>query len=192
MSMDKLKSWLVRATQTATSAHSLSPSKAIKQTKPWRNGIVELHQDDERDAHVRVNDAEQHAEHIECLPDDDAAFVCRTRFDGCLIFHKPRALRIPPTAEEHGAKQKNIEPIHHQGKAIGQATSSRQRRSRRSRLQVAPDFGPRYGCNRFSFVPLLLIEALSPAAASAASRAASLGCASTERHVCHGLPKLVR
>ncbi len=36
------------------------------------------------------------------------------------------------------------------------------------------------------FFPILLMEALSPAAASTASRAARLACASTDGHVCHG------
>ena len=65
------------------------PSKTIKQTNAWRNDIVELHEDDDRDAHVRVDDAEQRAESIECLRDDDAAFKCGTRFDGCIVFHEP-------------------------------------------------------------------------------------------------------
>ena len=76
-----------------------------------------MHEDDEHDAPVRVEDAEQRAESIECLPDEDAAFVCATHFDGHIVFHESRTLRIPPTAEEHGSKKDNIEPIHHNGKA---------------------------------------------------------------------------
>jgi len=43
--------------------------------------------------------------------------VCGTHFGGRLLFHKPRAQRIPQTAKEHGTQQENIEPIHHK-KAI--------------------------------------------------------------------------
>ena|GEM_PF-3456484 len=94
-------------------------SKTIQQTNPRRNDIVELHEDDEHDAHVRVDDAEQGAERIECLRDDDAAFSCGTHFLSCLVFQKPRTLRIPPTDEKYSTKKENIEPIHHQGEAIG-------------------------------------------------------------------------
>ena len=41
------------------------PLKTIKTTNLWRNSIVELHEDDERDAHVGVEDAEQQAESVE-------------------------------------------------------------------------------------------------------------------------------
>ncbi len=40
--------------------------------------------------------------------------------------------------------------------------------------------------------PLLFIEALSPATASVAFRAAHLACASTDGHVRHGQPKPLR
>src|SRR6266568_88531 len=83
--------------------------QTIKRTNPRRDGVVELHEDDECDTHVGVDDAEQRAEGIERLRDDDATFGCGTHFDSRLVFHKPHALRITPTGEEHGAKQENIE-----------------------------------------------------------------------------------
>jgi hypothetical protein len=37
-------------------------SKAIKQAETWHDGVVELHKDDDGNAHVGVDDAEQRAE----------------------------------------------------------------------------------------------------------------------------------
>src|SRR6266536_724537 len=98
--------------------YELRPSKTIKRTNPWRNSRVELQEDDPGDAHVCVDDTEQHAERIERLYDDDAAFDRGTHCEGRLVVHQPRMLRIPPAPEEHDTKQEQIEPIYHQGKAI--------------------------------------------------------------------------
>ena len=93
--------------------------KTIKQTNPWCKDIVELHEDDECNAHKCVYDAEQRAESIERLRDGDAACDRRTHFNGHIVFHNPRMLRILPTDEEHDAEEENIEPIRHQSNAQG-------------------------------------------------------------------------
>lgn len=47
-------------------------SKTIQPTNSWRNGGVELHEDKQYNADVRIDDAEEHGDGIERLIEDDA------------------------------------------------------------------------------------------------------------------------
>jgi hypothetical protein len=67
--------------ETTKNIHNLGPSKTIQPTNPWCNGGVELHEDKEHDADVRVDDAEEHGDSEERLIEDDEAFSCGAYFE---------------------------------------------------------------------------------------------------------------
>src|SRR5882724_10470254 len=66
--------------------YSLCPSKTIQPTNPWRNGGVELHEDKEHNADVRIDNAEEHSDSVEYLIEDDAPCGCRAYFGSHLFF----------------------------------------------------------------------------------------------------------
>ena len=78
----------------------------------------ELHEDKRHNADVRIDDAEEHDDSVECLIEDDAPFGGRTYFGSHLIFQESCMLCIPPTSEENAPKQEQIKPVHAHGNAI--------------------------------------------------------------------------
>jgi len=58
----------------------------IYATNPWRNGGVELHEDKEHNADVRIDNAEEHSDSVEYLIEDDAPCGCRAYFGSHLFF----------------------------------------------------------------------------------------------------------
>jgi hypothetical protein len=65
-----------------------------------------LHEDKEHDTDLRVDDAEEHSEGVECLSVGDTVFGCGAYFVGNFVFHEFCMLRISPTGEEGDPKQK--------------------------------------------------------------------------------------
>src|SRR6266487_5655682 len=86
-------------------------SEAIEETNPRRDGGIELQQDDESDTHVGVDGAQQEAERVKRLVNDDPALARGQDFGhfgrgGGL--HQARTLRIAQAGEEHSAEQKKV------------------------------------------------------------------------------------
>lgn len=81
--------------------------------------VVQLHGDDEGDAPVGADHAEQSAEGVEGLGDEDASLDRGVDVAGDVGFEELIFESAGPTEVEGEAEQKNVEPVDKEGGAVG-------------------------------------------------------------------------
>ena len=75
------------------------------------DGVVELNKDDEGDAEIGAEHAEERAESVESLRDDDAAAHGGGEFGRDVVLKKARAKGVTPTGVDDRADQEDVEPV---------------------------------------------------------------------------------
>lgn len=118
-------------------------SNTIEPPDWWLNGGVKLHEDQERDADIGIEDAEEQSDSIEPLVEDDTPFDGRAYLGGYFVFQQPCTLCIPPTREEDASKQKQMKPVDTQSDAVGdkfgqESCRERQKRNSKQEDQMEP------------------------------------------------------
>jgi hypothetical protein len=78
-----------------------------------------LHQDDKRNTPISADDAEQGAEGIQGLPDDDAAFNGRLHLEREIVLHQSLFGRAYPAEVERRSQKQNIQPVFKQRQTVG-------------------------------------------------------------------------
>src|SRR5579862_339702 len=71
-------------------------SSLVAPPKPRRKGVVQLHQDDESNAPIRVQDAEQGADRVQPLPDQDSPANRRRHLRRNIVTQQLALRRVPP------------------------------------------------------------------------------------------------
>jgi len=102
---------------------SSGTSHLIERANARRKYGVELQQEDEGDAHIRVDNAQRCADRIEHLIDDDATLMCGTKCCSHLAFYQPCSPCIAHTSQKHQTKQEQVEPINDHCAAQGDVFS---------------------------------------------------------------------
>src|SRR5262249_42650698 len=80
-----------------------------------RYRLVDLHEKDESDAWERADDAEQHAERIERLADDDAPLDRLIDVGRCVGLNQPGVARAAPAPIQGQSQQGQVGPIYQHG-----------------------------------------------------------------------------
>ena len=121
-----------------------SPLAARRPAKARRDGIVELHEKDEPDAPVGIEQAQERAERVQRLCGHNAPIDGRLDVRGRLLARQMRSFGITPGAVENDSEEEHIAPINQKRRAVFDEFGEQRGREGHDRnRREKPDVQPR-------------------------------------------------